>query len=176
MKREIDQITIHIPRLRRYARALLSDVASADDLVHDTLERALSKFSLWRRNSDLRAWLFTIMHNIYVNQGRAARKRAHLMVDTQEMDTPSVKSAHEDALALRDMNRALTQLPDEFREVVLLVGVEQMSYDEVARILDIPKGTVMSRLSRGRDKLRQLMSGNAADKSTSGETTLRRVK
>ena len=172
----MDQVTPHIPRLRRYARALISDVVSADDLVQDTLERALSKFSLWRRNSDLRAWLFTIMHNVYVNQGRAASRRAHLMVDAQEADSPVVQASQEDELALRDMNRALSQLPDEFREVVLLVGLEQMSYDEVARILGIPKGTVMSRLSRGRDKLRQLMAGNTAATAAGGAAALRRVK
>jgi len=176
MKHDIDQVTPHIPRLRRYARALLGDVVSADDLVQDTLERALSKFSLWRRNSDLRAWLFTIMHNVYVNQARAASRRAHLMVDTQEVDAPVVQATQEHSLALRDMSRALIQLPDEFREVVLLVGLEQMSYDEVARVLDVPIGTVMSRLSRGREKLRQLMAGNAMATAADGEATLWRVK
>ena len=177
MKIELDQLTPHIPRLRRYARALLGDVVSADDLVQDTLERALSKFSLWRRSYDLRAWLFTIMHNIYINQWHAANRRAHLSVDAHNVDAPAVEASQEDELALRDMNRALTQLPHEFREVVLLVGLEQLSYDEVARVLDIPKGTVMSRLSRGRDKLRQLMAGNTATTATAvSEAALRRVK
>lgn len=176
MKPETDQITIHIPRLRRYARALLGNVTSADDLVQDTLERALLKFSLWRRHSDLRAWLFTIMHNVYVNQGRAASRRAHLLADAQVMDEPAVQAAQEDGLALRDMNRALTLLSDEFREVVLLVGLEQMSYDEVARVLDIPTGTVMSRLSRGREKLRQLMADDPAKSTVNGKADLRRVK
>lgn len=176
MKHDLDQVTPHIPRLRRYARALLGDVASADDLVQDTLERALSKFSLWRRNSDLRSWLFTIMHNVYVNQARAASRRANLMVDAQEVDAPVVQAAQEHSLSLRDMSRALIQLPGEFREVVLLVGLEQMSYDEVARVLDVPIGTVMSRLSRGREKLRQLMAGNAVSTAVDGEATLWRVK
>lgn len=174
--READEITHHIPRLRRYARALMSDAIAADDLVQDTLERALSKFSLWRRHSDLRAWLFTIMHNVYVNQGRATSRRQHMMVDASEVDPPAVDASQEDGLLLRDMQRALIQLPDEFREVVLLVGLEQMRYAEVARVLDIPKGTVMSRLSRGREKLRQLMAGESSSSSSNGERVLRRVK
>lgn len=165
---DITQIEAHIPRLRRYARALLGNQASADDLVQDTLERALNKFSLWRRDSDLRAWLFTLMHNLYVNQCRSlARQPAHL-ANEGELDGMAVACGQEQNLLLRDMSRALAQLPDEFREVVLLVGVEQMSYEEVSKVLGIPKGTVMSRLSRGRERLRQLMRGD--------EPKLRRVK
>lgn len=173
---DVDQITQHIPRLRRYARALMGNAVAADDLVQDTLERAVSRFSLWRRDSDLRAWLFTIMHNMYVNQGLAAKRRQHLMVDAPDIDPPAVPATQEDGLLLRDMHRAMKQLPDEFREVVLLVGLEQMSYDDVAHILAIPKGTVMSRLSRGREKLRQLMSGESISTSSDNEPVLRRIK
>ncbi|WP_455217207.1 RNA polymerase sigma factor [Kaarinaea lacus] len=174
--RDVDQITDHIPRLRRYARALMSNAVAADDLVQDTLERAVSRFSLWRRHSDLRSWLFTLMHNIYVNQGLAANRRRHMAVDAPDADPPSVTATQEEGLALRDMHRAITQLPDEYREVVLLVGLEQMSYDDVARVLDIPKGTVMSRLSRGREKLRQLMAGESIGTSSESEPVLRRIK
>ena len=176
MSREFDQITEHIPRLRRYARALLGDVLSADDLVQDTLERAMSRFSLWRRNSDLRAWLFTIMHNVFVNQGRYANRRQHLQVEVTDYDDPVVPATQEGELVMRDMNRALALLPDEYREVVLLVGLEQMQYDEVARVLAIPRGTVMSRLSRGRERLRQIMSGEGEGHPSSNEPVLRRVK
>jgi len=174
--REVDQITHHIPRLRRYAQALMSNAVAADDLVQDALERAVSKFSLWRRDSDLRAWLFTIMHNVYVNQGLATSRRQHMMVEAPDVDAPTVPAAQEHSMAIRDMNRALTQLPDEFREVVLLVGLEKMRYEEVAQVLDIPKGTVMSRLSRGREKLRQLMAGESKGTSSSDEPAFRVVK
>lgn len=176
MSREVDQITDHIPRLRRYARALLGDGLSADDLVQDTLERALSRFSLWRRHSDMRAWLFTIMHNLYVNQGRSARRRQHLQIEMSDYDDPVMPSSQEGALAIRDMNRALALLPDEYREVILLVGLEQMQYDEVARVLAIPRGTVMSRLSRGRERLRQIMSSEGESKTSGNDPVLRRVK
>jgi RNA polymerase sigma-70 factor (ECF subfamily) len=146
----------HLPRLRRYARALTRDAARADDLVQDTLERALVKLDLWRPGSDLRAWLFTLMHNLHVNQSRAARP-SHAELDTAR-DVP-VPGGQMTALALRDIDAALAALPDEQREVVLLVGLEQFAYAEAAGILGIPVGTVMSRLARGRERLRDLLAG-----------------
>jgi RNA polymerase sigma-70 factor (ECF subfamily) len=150
----------HIPRLRRYARALAGDGPRADDLVQDTLERALNKFHLWRRGSDLRAWLFTVMHNIFVNQVRQGGMASSFVpLEDGAMDIP-VKPNQEDGLVMRDLASALGQLPEEYREVVLLVGLEQMQYGEVAEVLGIPVGTVMSRLSRGREQLRLIMAGN----------------
>lgn len=149
-------ITQQIPRLRRYARALTGERSAADDLVQDTLERALSRFHLWRQGSDLRAWLFTIMHNIYVNQIRARVRQQH-----EALDEPSAEAvrAHEpDWGELRDIADALSRLPDDQRAVVLLVGLEQFTYEEAARVLDIPLGTVMSRLSRGRERLRLMLA------------------
>lgn len=145
----------HIPRLRRYAVALLRDRARADDLVQDTLERALRKFVLFRRGTDLRAWLFAIMHNVYVNQLRAAGARARTV---EYEDTEAAPASVEDGTALRDLLGALTRLAPEQREVILLVGLEQLSYEQTARVLDVPIGTVMSRLSRGRERLRTLMA------------------
>lgn len=162
-----DSIVELIPRLRRYARAMTGNSARADDLVQDALERAWSRRHLWRRGSDLRAWLFTIMHNVFVNQLRQNRE-AHGHAPFDEDHESSAFAAPEQALALRDLARALEQLPVEYREVVLLVGLEQMSYSEVAKVLGAPLGTIMSRLSRGRERLRALMSGQA--------TVLRRVK
>jgi len=149
-----------IPRLRRYARALVGDRARADDLVQDTLERAWSKFHLWRPGSDLRAWLFTVMHNVHVNQVRASRDHATLDDDAEEMAVAPVQGA---ALEIRDLERALALIPEEQREVLLLIGLEDMSYAEVASALGIPIGTVMSRLSRARAKLRGMMYGVAAN-------------
>ncbi|OBS07977.1 RNA polymerase sigma factor [Acidihalobacter prosperus] len=156
----------HIPRLRRYARALTGDAARADDLVQDTLERALRKFALWRRGSDLRAWLFTLMHNVYVNQRRA--ERPTLAWDATRDDIPQPGS-QEHALVVRDLAAAIKTLPPEFREVVLLIGLEDFSYAETARVLGIAQGTVMSRLARGRERLRRALEGESGQR-------IRRVK
>jgi RNA polymerase sigma-70 factor (ECF subfamily) len=151
------EIVAHIPRLRRYARALAGDSHRADDLVQDTLERALAKFYLWRREGDLRAWLFTVMHNVFINQLKAKRE---LELDAA-VEEGLQSAPRSDPLELRDLDAALRQLPVEQREVLLLVGLEQLSYAEVGKALGIPVGTVMSRLSRGRERLRAVMYGNA---------------
>jgi RNA polymerase sigma factor (sigma-70 family) len=145
-----------IPRLRRYARALAGDRAAADDLVQDTLERAWAKLHLYRRGTDLRAWLFTVMHNVYVNQLRAARPVAQLDEEMPELSQPARQS---DGLELRDLDLAIRRLPPEQREVLLLVVLEDMSYEAAAGTLGIPIGTVMSRLARAREKLRSMLSG-----------------
>jgi RNA polymerase sigma-70 factor (ECF subfamily) len=147
-----------IPRLRRYARALVGERSGADDLVQDTLERAWTKLHLYRRGTDLRAWLFTVMHNVHVNRVRAERMSDPL---GDEMPELSQRGTQSDALLVRDLDRAIARLPADQRAVLLLVTLEEMSYEEVARTLGIPIGTVMSRLSRAREKLRALMSGQA---------------
>lgn len=154
-----DLIVAEIPRLRRYARALTGDAARADDLVQDTLERALSRFSLWRPGN-LRAWLFTIMHNIFVNQIKSAANIDYL-ADELLPDLP-LRATQSDNLELRDLDRALSRLSAEQREVLLLVGLEDISYEEAARIVGTPIGTVMSRLNRGRTQLRKLLADHAA--------------
>ncbi len=148
-------IVAEIPRLRRYARALTGDPAEADDLVQDSLERAWSRFHLWRRGSNLRAWMFTIMHNLHANAVRKASARP----PTIPLDEARAAEGprQEDAVEFRGLARALAKLPDEQRQVILLVGLEEMSYAEAARVLGVPIGTVMSRLSRGRERLRGLM-------------------
>ncbi len=151
----------HIPRLRRYARALTGDRGRADDLVQDTLERALVKFHLWQPGSDLRAWMFTIMHNVYVNQVRASAAAVNIALD-DDTALPTMRATQSDRLEVRDLQVALLRVPEEQREVLLLVGVEQMTYEEAAGVLGIPIGTVMSRLSRARERLRALLAGGAA--------------
>lgn len=158
------QIEQHIPRLRRYARALTGERLVADDLVQDTLERAWNKLHLWRQGSDLRAWLFTIMHNVYVNQLRARMAHPVVSLDEEEANLPE-RAVPADTLEIRDLDVALRKLSDEQREVLLMVGLEQLSYEETARALGIPIGTVMSRLSRGRERLRRIMGG-AGDAAT----------
>ncbi len=146
-----------IPRLRRYARALLGNRAAADDLVQDTLERAWARYALWRAGSDLRAWLFSIMHNLRVDQLRRPNVPTH-SIDEDDFAVPT-RAMQCDRLEVRDLESALRQLPDEQREVLLLVALEDLGYAEIASMLGIPVGTVMSRLARGRERLRLLMDG-----------------
>jgi RNA polymerase sigma factor (sigma-70 family) len=164
---EAERLVDLIPRLRRYARALVSDRATADDLVQDTLERAWAKLHLYRRGTDLRAWLFTVMHNVHVNKVRATRA-----TDTLDDEMPELaqRAAQGDSLVVRDLDRSIALLPADQRSVLLLVTLEDMSYEEVARTLGIPMGTVMSRLSRAREKLRAMMLGH------SGASKLKVVK
>lgn len=153
---EAERLVELIPRLRRYARALVGDRASADDLVQDTLERAWTKLHLYRRGTDLRAWLFTVMHNVHVNKVRSTRITDPLDDEAPEMAQRAVQG---DSLVVRDLDRSIALLPAEQRAVLLLVTLEDMSYEDVARTLGIPMGTVMSRLSRAREKLRAMMLG-----------------
>ena len=151
------QLLTWVPRLRRYARALAGNRDDADDLVQDTLERAWAKSGLWHGVADMRAWLFSIMHNLHVD-GIRRPKLATVMMDD---DTPEVAMAptQGERLAVLDLQAALDLLPTEQKEIVLLVALEDMAYAEIATTLGIPIGTVMSRLSRGRERLRALMEG-----------------
>ena len=153
------QLLTWVPRLRRYARALTGNRDDADDLVQDTLERAWAKSSLWQGVADMRAWLFGVMHNLHVDRVRRPQ------VDTVAIDdeTPEipVAPAQGERLAVVDLQSALGHLPVEQREILLLVGLEEMTYADVAQTLGIPIGTVMSRLSRGRERLRALLEGRA---------------
>jgi len=153
-------IVDQIPGLRRYARALTGDPWAADDLVQDTLERACAHWRLWLAGSDLRAWLFTVMHNQFANQVRSAVRRGghsqHVDLDdvVEQLGTSGNRSD-----TMIDLQRCLMRLPEDQRSVLLLVTLENLSYAEVAGILKVPLGTVMSRLSRARHRLRELMDG-----------------
>ena len=145
-----------IPRLRHYAWALTRDAARADDLVQSCLVRAIAKEHLWQPGSDLRAWLFTILHNQNVNEvRRSVREGIPIAVEDVAPNLTIGPNAGA-LLQLRDLERAIGVLPEEQRQVILL-GLEGMRYEEVAVVLDIPIGTVRSRLSRGREMLRRLM-------------------
>lgn len=148
----------HIAGLRRYARALLGGNANdAEDLVQESLARALARIRPWTPIRDLRSYLFTVMHNLYVDQYRS-RRAAPTVVDIDNvLQHPSIVPNQDRRLELRDLARALEALGEEQRDVVLLVGLEGLSYGEVAKILGVPIGTVMSRLSRGRRQLRELI-------------------
>ena len=146
-----------IPRLRRYARALTCTRDRADDLVQDTLSRALEKEQLWQTGTNLRAWLFTIMHNQNVNNVRRdVRESAAVEIERVSMTLPATTDPSA-SRKMVELDRALARLPLGQQQVILLVGLEGMSYEDTAGILSIPVGTVRSRLSRGRDTLRQLL-------------------
>ena len=155
-------LTDHIPSLRRYARVLTGDAWTADDLVQDTLERACSKWRLWVVGSDLRAWLFTLMHNIFINQARRSMRQVAAGVTVNVDDVEGEMAAPDAGTAQAlDLQRCLLRLPEDQRVVLLLVSLEDLSYEEVAKITGVPVGTVMSRLSRARSRLRELMDGPA---------------
>jgi len=155
-----------IPRLRRYARVLTGDAARADDLVQDTLARAWEKRRLWQAGTDLRAWLFTIMHNVFVNQRSLARRESgHVSLDEEgpagEVWQVPVRATQQARVELAEVMQQVGRLPEEQREVLLLAAVEEMRYEEIATMLAVPIGTVMSRLSRARDKLRRMADGES---------------
>jgi len=155
-----------IPSLRRYACALVGDVAMADDLVQGCLERAISRWHQRRADGDARTWVFTILHNLAMTHLRQKMRRGrHVPVD-EVNDVNAVElscsASQESRLRHRDLLRAMSTLPEDQRSVLLLVGVEDLSYAEAARVLSIPMGTVMSRLARAREKLLKAMDGDPA--------------
>jgi RNA polymerase sigma-70 factor, ECF subfamily len=149
-------IEAEIPRLRRFARALTHDVVAADDLVQDCLTRALGKLHLWEEGTDLRAWLFTILHNQHVNHIRRKVREGRAVELSEREPLLSHVAQQGKRLELRDLERAIGRLPDAQRSVILLIGLEGMRYEEVAVVLKIPVGTIRSRLSRARASLRKL--------------------
>ncbi|MCY1666285.1 sigma-70 family RNA polymerase sigma factor [Rhizobium sp. SL86] len=168
------QIEPIIPALRRYARGLMRDASAADDLVQDCLERVISHWHR-RRNSDARTWAFAILHNLAINRMRqTARRGQHVTFDEVEERLMSHAPTQEDGLTRADIASAIEQLPEEQRSVLLLVSVEDFSYSEVADILTIPVGTVMSRLSRARERLKQILENPS--RGARPVSHLRRVK
>jgi RNA polymerase sigma-70 factor (ECF subfamily) len=151
-----------IPRLRRYARVLTGDATRADDLVQETLARGWEKRRLWAAGSDLRAWLFTIMHNVFVNQRATSMRDAQNVSLDDDGDSGAwqvpVHAPQQAHVELIEVMRELSRLPAEQREVLVLAAVEEMRYEEIAEVLAIPIGTVMSRLSRARAKLRRTLA------------------
>lgn len=162
-------IVREIPSLRAYARLLVGDRAQADDLVQECLERAWSRSHLFRAGADMRVWLFTILHNLHVSAIRQVRRRPDTIPLTERDENLTVAPRGDLQVELTDLDRALDELPAEQRAAVLLVGAEDMSYEQAAAVLAIPVGTLMSRLHRGRRQLRILVSGEAPPR-------LRRIK
>lgn len=154
-------IAQEIPHLRRYARALLRDSEEADDLVQDCIERALTRLQQWRERQSPRQWLFTIMHNLYVDEVRKRQRRtsgpALTVIEGDRLAAETRQQVH---VETKDVLAALYALPDERREALVLVGVEGFNYRDAAAILGIPVGTLTSRLARGREQLRAMLDGD----------------
>ncbi len=169
MKNFSELLIENIPHLRRYARSLTQDRQQSEDLVQDCLDRAWSRMSQWQSGTNLRAWLFTIMHNLHVNDMRSRHRtgdwETYESTDAADHRQPD----QEGMLQLRDLETALLSLSFEQREILMLVCVEGMAYEEVSQVLDIPLGTVMSRLHRARESLRKTLRGEEPPR-------LRRVK
>jgi len=180
-----------IPALRRYARALLHNRWDADDLVQDCLERAISRWHQRRSHEDgkdgdgtdndqansTRAWVFAILHNLAMTRLRRAARHPHVPLDESDDAAHVTAYAHaqersqqnpqENHLHCQNVLTALARLPDEQRTLLLLIAVEDLTYAEAARVLDIPIGTVMSRLSRARERLHRMLSNTAAPDAAS---------
>ena len=166
------ELVAAIPRLRRYARVLTGEATRADDLVQETLARAWEKRRLWAAGTDLRAWLFTIMHNVFVNQRALARREAgNVSLDSDDGGGAAwqipVRATQQTRVELMETLREVGRLPVDQRAVLVLAAVEELRYEEIATVLSIPVGTVMSRLSRAREKLRRAAS-DAPTESPSG--------
>jgi RNA polymerase sigma-70 factor (ECF subfamily) len=170
-------IEAQIPGLRRFACALLrGDQEAADDLVQDTLERALSHWNMRRNQDNPRGWLYTILYNRFLSEQHRVRRRGPHAALTENTDLPGIEGGQHLALEHRDLLRAFAALPEEQRAVLFLVGVEDASYQEAARVLGVPIGTVMSRLSRGRERLRRSIYGERAQNVRQCNGPLRRVR
>ena len=155
-------ILAEIPRLRRYARTLLRGKDSSDDLVQDTLERALAKMENWQTGENPRRWLFTIMHHLFVDQTRRRSRRGeNTMLSLDDNEALGQPSQQQETAESREILDALAALSPERRAAIVLVGVEGFSYAEAAAMLEVPAGTVMSRIARGREEMRRLLDDNA---------------
>lgn len=154
-------LTLHVAALRRYANALEGNREEADDLVQECLARAIARTKAWSEIRNVRAYLFTILHNLHIDRSARGRRTGPAVPLESVEHKLTTKPSQEDSLRIRDLERALRVLPDDYRKAVLLVGLEGMSYQEAATTLGVPIGTIMSRLSRGRETLRQLMATDA---------------
>ena len=167
------QLTAELPYLRRFARGLCGDAALADDLVQDCVERALNKSHLYDPARPLRAWLYAVLRNLYISGlRRDGRSTVVKTVDDLSDGEGAIAPSQEERLSVSAISLALDRLAPQHREVIVLVGLEEMSYRDVAEILGVPLGTVMSRVCRARAAMRQLLEG----RGPAAQPALRRVK
>jgi RNA polymerase sigma-70 factor (ECF subfamily) len=157
-----DALVAQLPGLRRYALALAGNAALADDLVQDCIERALRQSAQLRDMASLPGWLRRILRNLYIDDIRRGRGRGQQQDIMDFADHPALSVAAEDGGTARDFLRAMNALSLEHREILLLVGLEDLAYRDIAEELGIPIGTVMSRLARARARLRALLQDEPA--------------
>ena len=153
------EIEEYLPHLRRYAMALAHNPVAADDLVQESATRALTKSRLFKEGTNLRAWLFTVMHNVHISNARRNKHIGAPIDPDIAAATLSTQPGQEDPLILKALAKAMQIIPDTQRVAVILAGVEGMSYDEISEHLNVPVGTIKSRVSRGRDALRKALHG-----------------
>lgn len=162
-------IVAEIPRLRRYARFLVRDQELADDLVQECLTRAVAKLDTWEVGSNMRAWLFVILHNAYISHWRRV-KRSPATVEMSPSDPAlAVTGTQEQHLGMIDVQTAFNKLGEDHKQILLMVGVEGLRYEDAAAALDLPVGTVRSRLFRARSALRQLLDGSEPPRDEGGK-------
>lgn len=151
-----EQIVALLPRLRRFARTLTRSVQDADDLVQIAIERALSRADQLRADSPLAAWMFGILRNAWIDEARARTRRNRVLVPEELGESIADPAGHQHAETI-SVQGAMARLPAEQREVIGLVLIEGLSYKEAAEVMNIPVGTVTSRLARGRDALQAML-------------------
>ena len=159
----LGSLTDEIPRLRRYARLLVRDPVYADDLVQECLVRAVGKIHTYTPGTNLRAWLFVILRNVLINDYNRGQRGPSFCEIPETHANLAVSGGQEQHLMLQEVRDALDRLSDEQREIILLVPVEGLAYEEVAQVLDLPIGTVRSRLSRARSALREALGQKASE-------------
>ena len=164
-----NQVVAEIPRLRRYARLLVRDLAYADDLVQECLVRAVSKLHTYTPGTNLRAWLFVILRNVLINDYNRGQRGPSFTEIPDSHANLAVSGGQEQHLLLKEVRDALDRLPQEQREIILLVPVGGLAYEEVAEVLDLPIGTVRSRLSRARSALREALDQPGVMQGEGGE-------
>lgn len=171
----LSQVEPMIPALRRYARGLLKDRETADDIVQDCMERVVVNWSR-RRDANARPWVFAILHNLAVNRIRQeSRRSGTVTIEDMPEATAAVAASQEQTLFGQDVLAAIERLPPDYRSILLLISVEDLSYAEAAMVLDVPIGTVMSRLSRAREQLKLILETKPEGAATAGPY-IRRVK
>jgi RNA polymerase sigma-70 factor (ECF subfamily) len=159
-----EELVLHVTSLRRYALLLIGNATDADDAVQETLTRVLARTRTWHAIDDMRAYLFSTLHNVFIDTTRRERRMPSDYLSEDLLASLTSPANQQKRLELRDTIAALEKLPIEQREVVLLVGLEGLSYLETAKALGIPVGTVMSRLSRGREALRLMTNRDSSRK------------
>jgi len=159
-----EELVTHVTSLRRYALLLVGNSTDADDAVQEALTRVLGRARGWAPIDDLRAYLFSTLHNVFIDSTRREKRMPSDFLSEDALASLTSPADQQKRLELRDTILALAKLPIEQREVVLLVGLEGLSYQETAQALEIPIGTVMSRLSRGREALRAMTHRDSSRK------------